>query len=163
MTMKRVIAAAAGVPLCVILLAGSSIAAKPFPAPTGWDHVDQTVPAGSPRSLELWQRDSGELKQTLTVVNDSSISYDEILDRIKKNIAASPFKVNLDKDVTCDGKPAHLFELVFGPDGKRITVNRLVLPDGPGSIQVTYTRPEAAPFVDDVKASEAAYCGNALR
>lgn len=163
MTTKRVIAAAAGVPLFVVLLAGLAVAAKAFSPPTGWDHVDQAVPAGSPRTLELWQRDSGDLKQTLTVVNDSTISYDEILDRIKKNITSSPFKVNLDKDVTCDGKPAHVFELVFGPDAKRIAVNRLILPDGPGSIQVTYTRPEAAPFVDDVKAAEASYCGNAVR
>jgi len=68
--------------------------------------------------------------------------------------------VNTDKDQTCDGKTAHMIELVYGPEAKRVKVDRWVVPDGAGTVQITYTRPEAEPFPDDVKGALAAYCGS---
>lgn len=146
-----------------LALSGLALAAKPFPAPSGWDQVQQQSPAGSQASFQMWKTGSGDLQQTVIVVDDPTQTYDDAVQRIHKNIVDSKFKVVADKDQSCDGKTAHLFEMVYGPDVKRIAVDRLVVPDGSGIMQITYMRPEPEPFADVVKNNLNSYCGTAVR
>lgn len=146
-----------------LAISGIALAAKPFPAPSGWDHVPQQTPTGSQASFQMWKSGSGDLQQTLIVVDDPTQAYDDAVQRIHKNIIDSKFKVVTDKDQACDGKAGHLFEMVYGPEIKRIAVDRLIVPDGTGIVQITYMRPEPEPFADAVKSDLNSYCGTTVR
>ncbi|MBV8149965.1 MAG: hypothetical protein JOY59_00280 [Candidatus Eremiobacteraeota bacterium] len=143
----------------LIVTLAATAAAKTFTGPSGWEHVDQSVPPGSSEKVDQWKQGSGDLQQSLIVLSDSAVSYNDILDRIHKNVSDAKLHVTVDKDQTCDGKTSHMIELVYGPDIKRVKVDRLVVPDGSGSVQITYIRPEPEPFSDDVKTALNAYCG----
>jgi hypothetical protein len=52
--------------------------------------------------------------------------------------------------------------MAYGPEVGRVAVDRLILPDGTGSAQITYMRPAPEPFSDDVKASLNSYCGTTV-
>ena len=144
-------------------ISGIALAAKPFSAPSGWDQVPQQTPTGSQTSFQMWKTGSGDLQQTLIVVDDPTQPYDDAVQRIHKNIVESKFKVLTDKDQACDGKTGHLFEMVYGPEIKRVAVDRLVVPDGSGIVQITYMRPEPEPFADAVKNDLNSYCGTTVR
>ena len=154
---------AAGALLALALCSVASAAAKPFPAPSGWDQVQQQTPSGGPQAFQMWKRGSGELQQTVTFLNDPSTSYDDLVQRIHKNIVDNKFKVSLDKDLTCDGKSGHLFSIAYGPDAHRVAVDRLIVPDGSGAVQITYMRPEPEPFANEVSSDLNGYCGSTVR
>jgi hypothetical protein len=150
-------------PLAFATCVAAAAAVKPFPPPNGWDPVQQQTPAGSQTSLQVWKTGSGDLQQTVMVLNDPSQPYDDAVQRIHKNIVDSKFKVIADKDQSCNGVNGHLFAMVYGPEAKRIAVDRLLLPDGSGIVQITYMRPEPEPFADAVKSDLNAYCGTTVR
>ena len=141
---------------------GSAIAApKPFPSPSGWNAVQQQAPAGT--MIQVWTHDSGPLQQTVTVVDDPNDSYSDAVQRVQKNLAANKFKVTANKDQTCNGQTGHLFAMSYGPDIGRVAVERLIVPDGSGSMQITYMRPDPEPFADEVKADLNGYCGTTVQ
>ncbi|MBV8601844.1 MAG: hypothetical protein JO359_09815 [Candidatus Eremiobacteraeota bacterium] len=153
-----------GAPILALALASTTAvraASKPFPAPAGWDAVQSQAPSNT-QSFQMWKRDSGDLQQTVIVIGDPATDYNEAVQRIHKNIADNKFKVKLDKDQSCDGKTGHLFEMVYGPEAKRIAVDRLVVPDGTGITQITYMRPEPEPFAAEVKTNLNSYCGTTV-
>ena len=153
-------AAVAGALLAAALSAPVGASPKPFPAPSGWDAVQQQAPPGT--TIQVWTRDSGPLQQTFTVIDDPTEPYDDAVQRIQKNIAANKFKISANRDQACNGTPGHLFAMAYGPDVGRVAVDRLILPDGPGSMQITYMRPEPEPFADEIKADLNAYCGTPI-
>lgn len=154
----RRLAGAAAVAALVVSAALPAAADKTFPAPTGWDHVGQSTANGNETS-DVYENGSGDLKERVTIFSDSAASYDTVVGRIHKNVTDNKMKVNIDKDQTCDGKTSRLIELLYGPALKRVLVDRLVVPNGDGTVQITYTRPEAAPYDDSVKAAFTTYCG----
>jgi hypothetical protein len=143
--------------LCV----AASAAVKPFPPPNGWNQVQQQAPPGT--TIMVWTKDSGPLQQTLTVVDDPNEPYSDAVDRVQRNITANKFKVTANRDLTCNGATGHVFAMAYGPDVGRIAVERLILPDGTGSAQITYMRPEPEPFSDDIKSNLNAYCGTTVQ
>ena|SRR5579872_1773230 len=149
--------------LIAATLGGVALAAsKTFPAPSGWDAIQQSTPPGSQTTYQGWKLHSGDLMQTVTVIDDPSQPYADVVARIHKNLVENKFKVNADKDQPCNGETGHLFSMVYGPDIKRIAVYRLLVPDGPGSIQITYMRPEPEPAAGEVKAGVNSYCGTTV-
>lgn len=143
------------------LLATAAAATKPFPAPSGWNAVQQQAPPGT--TIQVWTHDSGPLQQTVTVVDDPNDAYTDAVGRVQKNITANKFKVSANKDQTCAGQTGHLFAMSYGPDIGRIAVERLIIPDGSGSVQITYMRPDPEPFADEVKTDLNAYCGTPVQ
>lgn len=159
MNQRRFLWALGVAPILAGTLAVGAVASKAFSPPPGWDRVGSSSSPDSPRRLDAFKQGDGDVKQTLTVVADSSIGYADLLARIRKNIADIHPRISLDHDQTCDGKQGHLIELVFGGGGRGSIMNQLIVPDGDGTLQITYTRMEGQPFLDDVKAAIADYCG----
>jgi hypothetical protein len=140
--------------------AAAAAAIKPFPPPSGWDHVQQQAPPGT--IMLVWTKDSGPLQQTLTVVDDPNEAYADAVQRVQKNITANKFKVSANHDQLCNGVTGHLFAMAYGPDVGRVAVDRLILPDGTGSEQITYMRPEPEPFAGEIKSELNTYCGTTV-
>jgi hypothetical protein len=157
---KQVRSALAVAVLLLGLYAVAAAAIKPFPPPNGWNQVQQQAPPGS--TIMVWTKDSGPLQQTVTVVDDPSEPYTDAVDRVQKNISANKFKITANRDQPCNGATGHLFSMAYGPEVGRVAVDRLILPDGTGSAQITYMRPAPEPFSDDVKASLNSYCGTTV-
>src|SRR5579883_3034968 len=142
--MRMKIAAALVSPVITTALLGIAIAApKPFPAPNGWNAVQQQAPPGS--TIQIWTHDSGPLQQTLTVLDDPTTPYTDAVQIVQKNIAANKFKVTVNKDQTCNGQSGHFFEMSYGPDVGKVAVDRLIVPDGAGTLTITYMRPAPEP------------------
>ena len=157
----RSVAAAA---LLALALCGLAVAApKAFTGPTGWDEVQSQAPATGTQTFQMWKHGSGDLQQSVIFLSDPSTTYDDLVQRIHKNIVDNKFKVNADKDVSCDGRSGHLFSMAYGPDVKRMAVDRLVLPNGQGVVQITYMRPEPEPFANEVSTDLNGYCGTTVR
>ncbi|MGP6159001.1 MAG: hypothetical protein ACLPYS_16085 [Vulcanimicrobiaceae bacterium] len=97
--------------------------------------------------------------QSITYIRDGSPSYATALTTIQQNFAAQRIKATVDKDLQCDGKTGHEVEFATGPDGHRVAINRILVPDGSGVITLTYTREDGSPFDDEVKKAETSYCG----
>lgn len=142
------------------LASAASAAVKPFPPPNGWNQVQQQAPPGT--VIMVWTKDSGPLQQTLTVVDDPNEAYTDAVDRVQKNITANKFKVTVNRDQSCNGQTGHLFAMAYGPDVGRIAVERLILPDGTGSAQITYMRPEPEAYADEIKSNLNTYCGTTV-
>ena len=157
----RTLAPLAGAFLAAACFGSATAAPKPFPAPSGWSAVQQQAPPGT--TILVWTHDSGPLQQTVTVVDDPNDAYNDAVQRVQKNIAANKFKVMANKDQTCNGQAGHLFAMSYGPDIGRIAVERLIVPDGSGSMQITYMRPDPEPFADEVKTDLNSYCGTTVQ
>ena len=151
----------AGAFLASALFASASAAPKPFPAPSGWNAVQQQAPPGT--TILVWTHDSGPLQQTVTVIDDPNDAYADAVARVQKNLAANKFKVTANKDQSCNGQMGHLFAMSYGPDIGRVAVERLIVPDGSGSMQITYMRPDPEPFADEVKSELNGYCGTQVQ
>ncbi|HEX3468343.1 MAG TPA: hypothetical protein VHT05_09720 [Candidatus Elarobacter sp.] len=129
-------------------------AAKPFVGPTGWDHtVGMTATAASPRSQETWKKSDGQL---ITFLSDDTLSYDDSIAQIHKNVADNGFKPSVDKDRTCAGMRAHEIEMTFGTT----VVHQIVVDDAPGVTKITYTHPQGITASQDALATITAYCGS---
>ena len=159
--MRIKVAAAFASPAIMLALFGISVAApKPFPPPNGWNAVQQQAPPGS--TIQIWTHDSGPLQQTVTVLDDPNTAYADAVQVVQKNIAANKFKVTANKDQTCNGQTGHFFEMSYGPDVGRVAVDRLIIPDGPGTLTITYMRPAPEPVADEVKTGLNTYCGTTV-
>lgn len=150
----------AGALLAAVLFSAQA-APKPFPAPAGWNPVQQQAPAGT--MILIWTKDSGPLQQTVTVIDDPAQAYSDAVSLVQKNITANKFKVTANKDQTCNGQAGHLFAMSYGPDIGRVAVERLILPDGTGTMQITYIRPDPEPPADEVMTDINTYCGTTVR
>ena len=132
----------------------AAAAGKPFAGPAGWDHVvAMTASAQSPRTQESWKKSDGEL---ITFMSDDTLSYDDSIAMIHKNVADNGFKPSVDKDRTCDGRRAHEVEMTFGTT----VVHQIVVDDAPGLTKLTYTHPQGVAPSPDATSTIAAYCGS---
>ena len=131
-----------------------------FIGPPGWSHADQSPDPNS--KLEQWRFAAGDV-QTLTYRVDPSTSYTDALAAIHKMLTDNKFKPSIDKDVTCQGLAAHQVEFVpTGPDGHRIAINRIIVPNGNGNLAIIYVREEGQQFDPDARKAISTYCGAAI-
>jgi hypothetical protein len=134
-------------------------AETPFSGPSDWSHTAPTTSTDGSRTVDAWHL-PGDV-QSLTYIRDASTSYADALAAIQQNFSSQHIKPAVDKDLPCDGKTGHVVEFAFGPDGHRLSVNRILVPDDPGVVTLTYTRSDGSPFDDEVKKSETTYCAAA--
>jgi hypothetical protein len=154
MSLKTIVSIAA-VSLGVSLATAAS-AAVTFHGPEGWSHSGQPSADGK-LIFDQWKL-SGDPPQTVTVIQDSSTAYADSLAAVKNNFSTNHIKPSIDKDQTCLGRPSHDVEYKVGPDGHGIIVNRLIVPDGPGVVTVTYARGEKDDFDGDVRKAFTNFC-----
>ena len=138
------------------VLAAPAAAVADFAGPAGWSVAAVPVSTDSARTFKQWHL--GDVA-TVTYIKDTSLSYADALGTIEKNFSTNHIKPTTDKDQACQGKAGHVVEFTTGPDGHRIVINRILVPDGNGVQTVTYTRPEGAAFDNDVKKVETDFCG----
>jgi hypothetical protein len=131
-----------------------------FVGPKAWSKVDTgQTSTDTSRTFDQWKLGSGQESQTVTVIHDSTTSYDTSLATMLKNFSDNSIKPSTNKDVTCQGRTAHVVEYQIGPDGHEFITNRMLLSDGAtGVVTVTYSRAKGYGFDDDVKAAEDAFC-----
>jgi hypothetical protein len=153
MSITRLRTASALIALAACLPLAALAAARPFVGPVGWDHtVGLAATAQSPRSSETWHKSDGEL---ITSFSDATLSYDDSIAAIHKNVADNGLKPAVDRDRTCGGSRAHEVEMTFGTT----IVHQIVVDDAPGLTKITYSRPSGmSPSVDETT-SVTAYCG----
>jgi hypothetical protein len=156
-TMMKIVRVTTAV-CAVIAIPLAASADKFFAAPTGWNHVVVSA-AGTPRSQDVWKSSDSPNADVLQLMVDATAKYDDVLASVRANAASGAMLLTIDRDLTCDGKKAHTFELEFG-QGKKILVNQTVVADGEGTTRITYTRQDGQPFSNDVKAAIAEYCGS---
>jgi len=130
-------------------------AAKAFGGPSGWNH-DVIAQGGGGRTQDVWK--TPDANEVLSMIADTGTSFDDAIGVIRKNATESNLRFGLDKDVTCDGRKAHLFEMTMG-DSKKTLFNVTVVSDGTGMERITYSRPDGSRFSSDVKNALSSYCG----
>jgi hypothetical protein len=127
-----------------------------FVGPAGWSHSPPPATSDPNRTIDQWHI-SGDIA-TVTFIKDTSTAYSDALAVVQKNVTTNSIKTSADKDVPCRGTTGHVIEFGFGPDGHRVIINRLMVPDGTGVDSITYSRSDGSPFDSDVKAAETAFC-----
>jgi hypothetical protein len=142
--------------LFAVLGGGAFADTVAFVGPAGWSHSPPSGATDPQRTVDQWHI-SGDIS-TLTFIKDSATAYADALGAVEKNITTNNIKTSANRDMPCRGATAHVFEFAYGPDGHRIVINRLIVPDGPGIDTVTYARSEGSPFDPDVKTSETTFC-----
>ena len=153
MSITRLRTAGALIALAACLPVAAVAAARPFVGPAGWDHtVGLTATAQSPRSQETWHKSDGEL---ITSFSDATLSYDDSVGLIRKNVADNGLKPAVDRDRTCGGSRAHEVEMTFGAT----IVHQIVIDDAPGVTKITYSRPQGMSASADEATSFTTYCG----
>ncbi len=130
-------------------------AAKSFGGPSGWNH-DVVAQGGGGRTQDVWK--APDATEVLSVIADAATSFDDAIGMIRKNAIDSKLRFGLDKDLMCDGRKAHLFEMAMG-DSKKTLFNVTVVSDGSGMERITYSRPDGNRFSSDVKDALSSYCG----
>lgn len=153
-TVVSIAAVAAG-----LSLATAASAAITFTGPDGWSHSGQPSADGK-QQFDQWKL-AGDNTQTLTVIHDSTTAYADSVSAVKNNFASNHIRPGVDKDETCAGRPSHEFEYTVGPDEHQIKVNRIVIPDGPGVVTVTYAHSAKDDADPDVKKALDAFCKTA--
>jgi len=127
-----------------------------FVGPAGWSHDDlQQSPDGT-RKYDKWHI-AGDVA-SVTYIADSNSTYADALAAIETNFQTNHIKPATDKDIPCQGKTGHVIEFSVGPDGHKIVINRMLVPNGTGVVTITYARSDGSVFDPDVKKSETAYC-----
>jgi hypothetical protein len=130
-------------------------AAKSFGGPSGWNH-DVIAQGGGGRTQDVWK--TPDANEVLSMIADTGTSFDDAIGVIRKNAIDSKLRFGLDKDLTCDGRKAHLFEMAMG-DAKKTLFDVTVIADGAGMERITYSRPDGSRFSSDVKDALTSYCG----
>lgn len=138
-----------------VAVSSSALAAADFAGPAGWSPVAVPVSNDTTRSYKQWHL--GDVA-TVTYIKDASVPYADALGTITKNFSTNNIKATTDRDVPCQGKTAHMIEFTTGPDGHRIVINRMLVPDGNGVQTITYTRQDGSVFDNDVKKAETEFC-----
>jgi len=153
MSIIRLRTTSALIALAACLPVAALAAARPFVGPVGWDHtVGLTATAQSPRSQETWHKSDGEL---ITSFSDATLSYEDSVGLIRKNVADNGLKPAVDRDRTCGGSRAHEVEMTFGVT----VVHQIIVDDAPGVTKITYSRPQGMSASADETTSVTAYCG----
>lgn len=143
--------------LCAFLAAPVLATGVAFPAPAGWSRVAVPTSTDATRSFEQWHI-AGDIA-TVTFIRDGSGVYADALATITKNFSDNNIKPSTNKDTTCQGKTAHVVEFATGPEGKRVVINRMLVPEGTtGLVTITYARSDGAEFDGEVKKSETSFC-----
>ncbi|GAC1299442.1 MAG: hypothetical protein NVSMB19_03640 [Vulcanimicrobiaceae bacterium] len=153
---RGIVASAA---LCAAVVAPAGAAGVTFPSPEGWSHVAVPPPTDPTRTFDQWHI-AGDIA-TVTYIRDGTAAYADSLATILKNFADNNIKPSTNKDVPCQGKTAHVVEFATGPDGKKVVINRMLVPDGTGVVTITYARSDGSAFDNDVKKSETTFCAAA--
>ena len=135
----------------------ASAAEVVYPGPAGWSHVDVGAPADAKHAFAQWHI-AGDIS-TVTYIADGTTAYADALANIHKNFSDNRIKANIDKDVACRGGAAHVIEFSTGPEGKKVVINRMLVPTGDGIVTITYARSDGSTFDSDVEKSESAFCG----
>jgi hypothetical protein len=160
-TYNRSVAIAAIAAGCAFTAALSASLARAdqtaFIGPAGWSHSDPST-GDSTVKIERWHLPGDDL-QSLTFIVDPNTPYTDAMAAIQKNFTTNHLKASVDKDLACKGVQGHVIEFATGPDGHKIIINRILLPNGTGVESITYSRGEGNPFDDDVKKSIAIFCG----
>lgn len=144
--------------LCALLAAPVAATGVAFPAPVGWSRVPVPPSTDASRSFEQWHI-AGDIA-TVTFIRDDSAAYGDALATISKNFSDNNIKPSTNKDMPCQGKTAHVVEFVTGPTGKRVVINRMLVPQGAtGLFTITYARSDGSDFDSEVKKSETSFCG----
>lgn len=141
------------------LAATANASGVAFPAPDGWSHVTVPTSTDTTRQFDQWHV-AGDVS-TVTFIRDSSAVYADALATILKNFADNNIKPSTNKDLPCQGKTAHVVEFATGPDGKKIVINRMLVPETAGLVTITYARSDGADYDKDVKKSVATFCAAA--
>lgn len=141
----------------VTLALPASAADVAFAGPAGWSRAAAVSPGDAMHQFDQWHI-AGDAATTVTFIKDGTTAYADALGRIEKNFADNKIKPATDKDFTCQGKTGHVIEFSTGPDGHKIVINRLLVPDGAGVDTVTYSRADGSAFDPDVQKAETAYC-----
>ena len=142
--------------LATFVATATPAVAADFSGPSGWPAVPVPTSSDAARTFKQWHL--GDVA-TVTYIKDASLSYPDALGNIQKNFSANNIKPSIDKDQTCQGKSGHVVEFTTGPDGHRIVINRVLVPDGNGVATITYTRQEGSVIDNDVTKAEASFCG----
>lgn len=127
-----------------------------YAGPSGWSHVDVPAPTDANHAFAQWHI-SGDIS-TVTYILDGTTSYADSLASIRKNFSDNKIKPSIDKDVPCRGETAHVIEFSTGPDGKKVIINRMLVPTGAGVSTITYARSDGSVFDSDVQKSITTYC-----
>jgi hypothetical protein len=157
-TMLRFAPVLAAAMVAAVFSASAAFADVPFPPPSGWSHSGAPASTDPNHEFDQWHI-PGDVA-TVTFIKDRTTAYADALATIEKNFSANNIKPNTDKDVPCQGKTAHVIEFAAGPAGKKIVINRMLVPDGPGVDTITYARSEGTSFDSDVQKSESTFCGS---
>lgn len=147
--------------LVVSIPLAAGAATPAFVGPPGWSHVVQQQPTtDAPRSVDEWKLggDSTDPGQTVTFINDPTAVYGDTLAVIKKNFSDNHIAPTVDVDRPCQGKQAHVVEFAIGPSGHEVIINRILIPQTPGLVTITYSRGKDYSFDDDVKKSIETFC-----
>ncbi len=145
--------------ICALLAVPVRAAGVAFPSPEGWSHVSVPPPTDATRQFDQWHI-AGDIA-TVTYIRDGSAPYAGALATILKNFSDNNIKPAMNKDITCQGKTGHVVEFATGPDGKKVLINRMLVPDGTGVVTITYARSDGSDFDNEVKKSETTFCGSA--
>jgi len=130
-----------------------------FSLSSPWSHADQQTSPDGTRKFEQWHI-AGDTASTVTLVQDSSMSYTDALGAIQKNFSENHVRPAINKDLSCHNLSGHMIEFAVGPDGHRIIINRLLVPLGNGVLTLTYSRSETDKTWDpEVLKSVTSYCG----
>ena len=141
--------------LCALAATAAPAAAADFVGPPGWPAVPVPTSTDVSRTFKQWHL--GDVA-TVTYIKDASLSYTDALGNIQKNFSTNNIKPSIDKDEPCQGKNGHVVEFTTGPDGHRIVINRVLVPDGNGVQTITYTRQEGSVVDNDVTKAETDFC-----
>ena len=137
-------------------LGAAALADPTFALAPPWSHVDQAAAGDTSRKFDQWHI-SGE-SDSVTMISDSTTAYADAVALIEKNFTDNKIKPAVDKDFTCNAKASHEVEFAAGPEGHKIIINRILIPNGAGVITITYARSDQD--VDpEYKKSITAYCG----
>lgn len=142
--------------LALPLATAASAAPVVFPPPAGWSHVAVPPSTDTSRTFDQWHI-AGDIS-TVTFVRDSTGSYADALAAILKNFSDNNIRPSKNADMPCQGKTGHVVEFLTGPDGKKVVINRLLVPDTTGLVTITYARSDGSDYDGDVKKSVTAFC-----
>lgn len=146
----------AGLAFAAMASSSASAADVAFVGPSGWSHVDVPAPTDPNRAFAQWHL-AGDIS-TVTFIKDSTTTYPDALEHIHKNFSDNKIKPSIDRDVPCRGTVAHVVEFATGPEGKKVVINRMLVPTGAGISTITYARSDGSEYDLDVRNALAEFC-----
>lgn len=131
-----------------------------FTGPSGWSANPSTTAATDPAHAVMQWHLPGDNSASLTYLRTTT-SYDDSLAAIHANFTTNKIKPSVDKDLPCRGKTGHVVEFSTGPDGHKVVIWRMLVPESDGVVAITYARASDDGFDPAVQQAETAYCAAA--